>query len=174
MRRLKAMLLVLICLTIGIPATLSQENRIPVSVIVSAKDPSTKSLIESHIKRNLRGLGDVNVNTYPGYTIHIVAIKIKNIGGNHTGYSIATAITSSSSVSLYDGFTDEMKKIIIPAEAKKKLLEPIEEFENLNLSIGNDLKSMCEEIVADFDTEHLESARESLSAVKRILQKIRD
>ena len=51
-------------------------RKIPVSVAISCDDDTTKSLIESYIKRELRSLGDVSIVDKSNNELHLLAIPV--------------------------------------------------------------------------------------------------
>lgn len=148
------LILLVLLLMIGAPVTLSQKVMFRVAVEITAKDDNVKSLIESYIKRELRSLGDVEVvKKDPHLRIEMVCIKHKSKDGDHLGYAFATAFTRKHS-------TEEWLKTDI-SEGLKALLTPVYVLENLYLKVGGreSIKSSCQEIVADLDTEHIERLR---------------
>ena len=150
----RLLILLVLLLMVGAPVTLSQKAMFRVAVEITTKDESIKSLIESYIKRELRSLGDVEVvKKDPHLKIEMVCIKHKSKDGNHLGYAFATAFTRKHST------VDWLRTDI--SEDLKVFLTPVYVLENLYLKVGGreSIKSSCQEIVADLDTEHIEQLR---------------
>lgn len=139
-----------------------------VKVSVTCEDDNTKSLIESYIKRELRSLQDVEIiDTKHGFVIDIVAIEMEyEVSGNKTGY-MAYAYRFSRSASLDDlpvitnYFSENREKI--PVEVRANLVNLYRLSEHYGMWIRffktKDLKSECEQLVANFDTGILEPDR---------------
>ena len=81
-----------------------------VAVIVSCEDKNLKEYIESHIKRELRAIGDVViVLDKPQTTINIVAIKNK-IENIDIGYSMAVTIVKTVDLSFLNNRPDKVNQ----------------------------------------------------------------
>lgn len=132
-----------------------------VKVLVSSEDESTKSEIESHLKRKLRLLNDVDIVTdNPQYTISIISIN-DTVGERDIGVSISAIFISNYNMS-------EFKNDFSPKKnTKESLTEYVfdterKEYKKASLHTGNrdDIDFICGRIAASFDQEILEHDRE--------------
>ena len=64
----------IVCFT-GKPQSQTFQERYEVAVDVTCKNQSVQRIIESHIKRELRSLQDVDVKASGKYTIAVVALE---------------------------------------------------------------------------------------------------
>jgi hypothetical protein len=128
----------------------------------------------SFINRQLHNLKDVDVvDDNAEYVLKVIVLQTRTVGG-------ATAGVAVSSVVLFPlrSFRETLEFTVNPKEGRnpgknlsdreKQMLEWAEtltkdadEFKDQQLLVGNDddLKSLCEHIVASFDTQLLEPSR---------------
>lgn len=118
-------------------------------------DSNIENRVDSYIKRELRSLGDIVIVEQNGdWELDIIVMEATTKGGYKSGIVVSVAILNKIlRGSIWD------------------LIEPDEKDDNPNrtkinitdhwLRIGPEetLKSICEKIVADFDTMHLEPFR---------------
>lgn len=152
-----------------------------VHVDVSSKDDTTKALIESYIKRELRSLGDVEIvdKKDAKYILVLVAIPLTS-SGNKTGYTSIAIMRLSNriygfdiSLALYDYQNTFVKDLSLEERSSRypKIAEiakehssvPTYHYPSLILMVNiadNDLQNTCKEIVAEFDVEVIEPIRE--------------
>lgn len=139
----------------------SQQLAFRVGVSVSSSDASTKALVQSYIKRELRSLGDVEVVEFANsdWQIDITVLKARSMSGVHQGYCMGVIYTRRYEVPDY--ILDSMLKPSVSAERRKLWFRPVEELVGGTLLVGgmDNLKSMCESAVADFDTKALDVRR---------------
>lgn len=178
------MLVLLYTITFSGQSAETPENQKPqfrVHVSVTCADATTKSMIESHIKRELRSLGDVELVNKDDATwkIVLIAIPLKS-NRNKIGVTSITVMrlykhTAESSIKMaLLEYMDTYETSLSP-ESKLTRMNKMEEIAekwgsfptyndpNLELILNikdNDLPNTCKEIVAKFDVEELERSRE--------------
>jgi len=150
-----------------------------VKVNVSA-DENISSRIESYIKRELRSLQDVTVvEDNANYEILIIALEPETISGHKTGGIVLSILilepidvaTLVNVLKIYN--------IIYPEKINQagKIIgaqQPccVHDF-RLQTGPAEDLKRLCEEMVADFDSKFLEYGRKTYQELKDKLEKSR-
>ena len=158
MNRILSLLATIFILSSTSVAT-AQESELPkfrVKVFVSA-DENIEGKIKSYINRELRSLGDVElVDDDSEFELEIVAIEQMTESGNKVGIVLSTVISTK-----YDNW---YLLTLVPASKKEEL-----DKQTANLYFFPDhwvktgptrsLRKLCNEIVADFDTKHLENIR---------------
>ena len=132
-----------------------------VGVSVSCDDESLQSLIESHIKRELRALHDVDVGDSVGaYMIRVTAIENQRVSGEKIGsLSIATMfiqVYPFKNLAPYLSNESVFYRDVVNGEIPLLYYEP-------KLSVASYSKEntagFCQQIVATFDIEILEPQR---------------
>ncbi|MFH0825000.1 MAG: hypothetical protein V2B18_19785 [Pseudomonadota bacterium] len=124
-----------------------------VDLVVSGKQPILKK-VESYLKRGLKKLPDVVLtDSKPLYWINVVCLT-----DAYNGYHIAYFIAATSALkNLITGvFDDESFDMI--NEFFSDLVYVYEQ--RLKIGPSNLLKSACDEIVEDFQLNHVEEIRE--------------
>ena len=141
------------------------EHRFRVQVAVSAPE-NIRGLITSYITRELRSLRDVEVvDEYPRWLIQVVAIEVSGKDGYKFGVSLSIAVLEK--------FDNSYLKSLMRETYKKDLVVSLTSnlysLPDLWIRIGShdDLRSICDGIVAGFDTEHLEESRRLLRRLKQ-------
>jgi hypothetical protein len=141
-----------------------------VYLTVSAS-PDLQSTLESFLRRELRGLRDVElVSTNVGFNLSFIAFTLKNQGGVETGYTLSKLITYRSS--------PEERGLLLAAcgvtnaEFLVQYMEQLVSIEDHALFVRpkDGLKSLTEEIVADFDTKVLERLRNFSRELRKVMQ----
>ena len=137
-----------------------------VEVLVECDDKNTKAFIESHIKRELRSLQDVEIATVAGeYQLHIVAVEMKS---KTLGKKLGTIALACEYRRIYNA-----SRVIIKLMdtypigtdgfhiAKEFNLIPLYDKTHLSVAGGmtDELDKHCKNIVVGFDTEMLEPDR---------------
>jgi hypothetical protein len=152
-----------------------------VQLSIAASD-EIRNLVHSYLSRELRSLGDVKlVEDNPEWIIDIIASQVKDKTGYVGGVEFSIVI-----IHRYDQETVEMllravkAALQINSEDWEKLKET-KQYADLEilfkqLSDGNrsyivhhslragstkDMQTICQEIIADFDTEHLKKERQT-------------
>ena len=128
-----------------------------VSVVVGCDDKNTKAFIESHIKRELRSLRDVDVvkNDMETNDFHIMIIAIGSKNGTIAIFS-----------NFYNYFNDDDIKRLMNQEDFRfvKILLNVElgtrTEKYVRFSTTEDLDELCKDIVVYFDTEKLDPLRQ--------------
>ena len=148
-----------------------EQHRYRVAVSITCDNESTKNLIESHIKRELRNLGDVHLTNMEDalYVIQIVALPLKSeLTGQDTGdISIA-----------YTFLTEERSFIAIKSVLREMIrMEELAAFDDLirihskcyyTPYLGaaywkkDNIDTLCRDIIATFDIRTLEPVRQIL------------
>lgn len=130
----------------------------------------------SFITRELRSLGDVEVvSTNQDYSINILVLETKTKQNIATGFALSILITRGNSIALVLGMTtnriaDEQALGLVNAAAvASKDLVILEEHE-VETCGPDGLRKVCEEIVARFDSEHLERDRRTWNQIQGILK----
>lgn len=177
MKRLLILLIAVVAFTLVITAT-SQEQpdpRFRVQVSVSA-DENIKGLITSYINRELRGLRDVEiVYKNPKWLLQVVALETSTKGGYKSGVAL--------SIVVLEKFDNGLLKSRIHETDQKDLVDSVTSnlysvpYHGLRVGSEDDLRSICDGIVADFDTKHLEEARrlfeEYREEYRRVLRRLK-
>jgi hypothetical protein len=139
------------------------------SVVVVNADDNIKGKIESYISRELRSLGDiVVVYDRREWILYISALKIKSQSGNKAGIVISSIVLKQfNNKFILDAVRDDVKEFV------SKSTSDLIEYHNDWLTLGNtdDLKRMCNSIVARFDTKHIKPERENWQHAKDHLKK---
>lgn len=128
-----------------------------VSVSVSAND-DIKGKIESYISRELRSLGDIVVtDDNPRWILSIVALESTTKSGYKSGIEISVVILEPFDNSLVISQVNEKSK-----EFVSTMTSGLHSFSGQWLRVGapEDLRSICNGIVADFDSQHIKPARD--------------
>ena len=145
-----------------------------VHVKILCDDNTTKAMIESHIKRELRSLGDVElVDEDDGkYILNLIAIPhTYTKTGNKTGEVSIAVMSISKSIPVNVLIEQDLvrntallKKDVHAIVKKWESYPTTYNFPNLYYLIvnikDNDLPNTCKEIVANFDVKGLEPMRE--------------
>ena len=137
-----------------------------VEVSVGCNDKNTKAFIESHTKRELRRLQDVEIvgiGIAGGYKLSIVAIELQSSGRKTGAIAVSYVFTRT-----FDPFSlrDKIKKLAkdnFPLQLDGEVTDLMWLHEDpmhvLEVGLTNDLDKICKGIVVDFDTKRLEPAR---------------
>ena len=149
------------------PVPEKQKPKFRVAVLVGCDDENTKSFIESHIKRELRSLQDVEIvgiGIAGGYNLSIVAIEMKSSGRKNGTIAVSYVFTKT-----FDPFSlrDKIKKLakgnILPLQLDGEVTDLMWLHEDpthgLRTGITDALDKICKGIVVDFDTKMLEPDR---------------
>jgi hypothetical protein len=145
-----------------------------VSVSVTADNLNVKNEIESNISRELRSLGDIIVtHDQPGWLLSIVAKETTNQRGDKTGYAISTTVLEPFQRKyMLDAVNvdDKTKDLLFKGTAN------LYYYINQWISLGgpDDLKNMCNSLVAKFDSENLKPSRDLKQTLEKLKGKIRE
>ena len=161
MKRLLILLIAVATMTLGV-ITISEEqtgNRFRVQVNVAGKE-SIKGLVTSYINRELRSLRDVEiVYNNPDWELDIVALEVFTESSRKIiGVALSTIILRK--------FNHQFLVRLLPKSYRETVTHQtsgLYNFPGHNLRMGatDDLREICNEIVADFDTDYLEKERKS-------------
>lgn len=139
-----------------------------VKVTVSAPD-NIKGAVSSYLNRELRSLNDVElVDTKPEWEINVLAMELKTVGGYKSGVVLSTVIINS--------FDNQMLSVFFQPNLKDiglYMTSSLSWYPDHWMNVGStdDLQRLCKDIVADFDTKHLEESRKSFRRAKEFPQK---
>jgi hypothetical protein len=142
-----------------------------VKVRVSANE-NIKGSVGSYINRELRSLNDVElVDSNPEWEINVLAMETKTVSGYKSGFVLSTVIINR--------FDNQMLLAALPQnykEAASKMTSSLWWYPDHWVITGStdDLHKLCKEIVADFDTKHLEESRKSFREIKEWLKNQKD
>ena len=137
-----------------------EPTNFDVSVYITCENESVKNLIESHIKRELRGLHDIKikVENFGGYNISIIAIERKDMSGEKTGYiSIATMFSHGFNhyIALKPYMT-ELQITDVLVRHKQLYYEPVL---YAGIYSKENIDEFSQQTVANFDIKMLEPER---------------
>jgi len=133
-----------------------------VRAMISATD-DIRNEVASCINRELRSLGDVTlVDENPTNELQLVAMSVHNRGGTTTGVVFAAAVLQPMRA-----YVEVFRQSFAPSEEQNAMLDYLAwsvTVEDLWLRTGSDdqIRELCEELVADYDVEHLEPIRAAL------------
>jgi len=128
-----------------------------VQVAVSASD-SIKGKIESYLSRELRSLGDIVItDDNPRWILSVVALEAESKGGYKTGVVL--------SVVILEPFNNQFVVNMVPEKTKELVSGMTSSLFSysghwLRMGAPEDLRSICNGIIADFDSIELKSARD--------------
>lgn len=145
-------------------------NKFNVRIDLIGEDGSTKNLIESYIKRELRSLQDVNIipdNIYATYILELVFVEPTYEASGRKKGDIAISYVFKEKFSAYKELIPFLIKECPKLEdASKKLEIGLKTF-NLDIIHNHgviaddteDVTKLCKDIVASFDVKVLEKQR---------------
>ena len=151
----------------------TQQSDFPkfkVNLVLTA-DEDISAKISSFIKGEFRSLGDVKIDeTAPKWEIHIIATKVRT-----TQKIVMGIVFSVVVVQVFD--SDSLLEHVYPDRrllVRIKILNLKKIFKNQSVYMGteDDLKRICEDIVANFDSNQLEPIRKLRSRIMTNEEKI--
>ena len=133
------------------------EIRYKVSVDVSCDDTNTKTFIESHIKRELRSLGDVDITSPKSaqFQVNLVPLRLSKSGQETSGTAIA--VNYLRKIDLTDWRLEhKYSDGVVNTDDFQLFFSP-----QLVLQVGdiNDLDKICKSIIVTLDSVVLEGYR---------------
>jgi len=138
-----------------------------VQVSVSAND-NIKGQVESYIKRELRSLQDVTlVDEGADWELSILAMEVSTKGGYKSGVIISVVILSPFNNQIVSGMLQEKYK-----ELGTNLTKGLYWYPDHWLRAGpvDQLRSLCVELIADFDSQQLEESRKQHREIMKIFE----
>ncbi len=141
-----------------------------IAVNVSAND-AIKGEITSFISRELRQLGDVTVTDQdPTWELQIVGMEAYLKSGPKSGFVISVVIFQHFKGSIFDILPDKKQ-----AEGLKKFTAGLVSYPDHWIRSGStdELKQVCQGIVADFDAKHLDPSRSQFKAFLKQVEGMR-
>ena len=141
------------------------DIRYKVSVETYVESENTKAFVESHIKRELRSLQDVDIVAFEDadYFLRIVAIEVvSETTGNKTGV-IAITCTYFGRAWMSDEIIDSIPNVF-DRTILKNLKNKIYSLPGLELVVDNtkNLDDLCKWLVVKFDNGVLEPNRKTM------------
>ena len=159
------------------PLTVQAQKKEPgkfsttVKVKVSA-DENIKGRIESYLKRELRSLGDVTVvDEKPSWEICLVALEQHDVEGEVTSVVLSVVILTPLPADLL-GWVLKLNAEQVDYISRIGCFHYRAHW--LKTGPPKGLKDICEGIIADFDSEHLESVREQYQKMSEIFKKTKE
>ena len=162
MKRSLILLTAVIVMTLGVTTNSEEQtdHKFRVQVSVSSKDDSFEGLVKSYINRELRSLRDVEiVYRNPRWKLSIVALEDFTKSGRKMGVTLSTVILRR--------FDNQFLLSTLPENYRRLaslqtsgLYDHYDQW--VNGGSNDDLRTICNEIVAKFDTRYLEKVRKSL------------
>ena len=161
----------IVCFT-GKPQSQTFQERYEVAVGVTCKNQSVQRIIESHIKRELRSLQDVDVKASGKYTIAVVALEEVTESTRQTGrIAIATMFQEKYDLA---GIRFMIKDDMLGTFDKYVLL--LRPYYEPQLRVANwttdEIDGWARQTIADFDIQMLEPVRRRKDKLEEELQKI--
>lgn len=129
-----------------------------VSVSVSAHE-KIKGLIESYISSELRSVGGIVVtDVSPRWVLSIVALESETKGGLKLGVTLSTVVLEPFDNQYVVSLASSKSK-----EAVSSFTSGLHRYSDhwINTGASQDLKSICEQIVANFDSNHIKPVKDS-------------
>ena len=163
MKRSLILLTAVLAMTLGVITNAEEQidHKFRVQVFVSSgKDDSFKGLVTSYINRELRSLRDVEiVYRDPEWKLSIAALEISTKSGYKTGAALSTVVLRR--------FDNQSLVSLLPENSRgfvrlgtSNLYDDFDHW--VNIDSDDNLREICNKIVAKFDTRYLEKKRESL------------
>jgi len=128
-----------------------------VFISVSGED-NIKDEVESYISQELISLGDIIVtDKEPDWIIEIIAIEVKTKSGPKSGVDL--------SIVLLKPFNNQIIVNLVSKESKEWVSSQTSDLYRISrhwIEIGapEDLRSICNDIVADFNSHYIQPARD--------------
>ena len=160
----------LLIMSYGASAHSEDYPKFKVRVNITAPD-NLEGSITSYIKRELQKLHDVEiVENDSDYVLVILVVEITNKSGETTGVSMSILILEKFHNQFLDVMIDEKSKFkdFFLAKTSDLFYKP-----KLKVQIGatSDAESICAEIVANFDNQHLVEIRNARRLEQEIFKK---
>ena len=167
----KVLLVVLLLTTPSLLFAQDAPLTLEVGLDITA-DENIKGSISSYIRRELRSLGDVTINDErPMYDLIMICKEVKSQGRQVMGVAISVVVGKRYYLDgLLEAEMEQRHKLVIEYLANKKLYT----IDDMYLLTGADdeIKLLCQRIVADFDSEHLEYYRKLQKELKKTVEDV--
>jgi uncharacterized protein involved in exopolysaccharide biosynthesis len=159
---MKTVTLVLFLATLPCIAQAPPKYSATVQLYISGEDDTLKTQVNSFLSRELRSLGDITiVDVKPDIVFQVIALRLKSQQGTPpvSGFSIATLITSPETYEFLKVLKDRIGDVLL--DALKTRTGGGSYVLDFRLRSGSldDVKSICQQIVADFDATILDQQR---------------
>lgn len=132
-------------------------------------DANITGQAESYIKRELRSLSDVVlVDEGAEWVLDIIVMELKTQGGYKSGILLSGVILSK--------YSNVLLSLILPEQAKEEsaiLTNYLYWYPDhwVNVANGNSLRTLCVELVANFDNKMLEESRKQYRKIMQNVEK---
>jgi hypothetical protein len=143
-----------------------------VQLLISCEDVSLNTQFGSFLRRELRSLGDITiVDSKPDYVVNLVALKLTGAGNSISGVSVAVLIVSPQNADFLNVVKDKLEDWRF--ERLKQMTDGASYILDFKIRSGSldDVKSVSEKIIADFDATILEPGRKTWSLTHKPLVK---
>ena len=157
MKKLMTLSIVMTTLMLVFIGQAADRSQFKVSVAVYSDDKNTISFIESHIKRELRSLRDIDVVEHDMETndFYIRIITPGSIGRTiYIFYDVYNYFNDDDIKTLMNGEDLRGIKILLNVQLARRT------YNSLLTGTTEDLDKICKEIVVDFDTKMLAPLRQ--------------
>lgn len=169
--RIIGSLTILAILSLAVHAAEPRDAQFSASVklSVSATD-SIKNSVTSCLNRELHALNDVQlVEDKPEWEINVLALEVRSTRGYRGGIAMSTVILTRFQ-------NEKIATLFHPAEKVRGLAQTKNLWEypshSLNMDASDRLQIMCKQIIADFDTRHLEKSRERFRETQKRIESV--
>ena len=143
------------------------KARIEVSVTA---DENIRGMVASYINRELRSLHDIElVDHDPEWVLQILVAEPSTKGGYKAGIVLSVIILPK--------FSNQFLASVLPDSYKEvvsKMTSNLYHYPDHWLLTGSieDLKELCNSVVADFDTKYIEESRKKYRKMNRLLMEM--
>lgn len=180
MFRLEMHHLMLVLAFLMVHATALAQDGEPLEALVTVTaSEGDEDLVESYLRREIRSLGDVNIVSdvndvsVMGFELRVVAMRLNNLNGLHTGYvlSFVHLLHRRDQIEPIPNATQDFKDVWYDTEMGFD-----ESFQGHGVQIvgADDLQEGCARVVAAFDTDLLEIHRGNEDVRRRQRQRLED
>jgi len=171
-----SMLLAAVLLLVSTSLAAAEEDRALRHRVKTAftVDENIEGTVKSYINRELRSLKDVElVDTDPQWELRIVAMAIGPDDGDPVAVLFSVLVLDKFDNGIFSMFLDALHKktVDVLTDLTANLYEVSAQW--LRIGSAEDTRSICNAIVADFDTQFLEEARKTYRQMEEELKKER-
>jgi hypothetical protein len=169
--QIKFILAILVLFGVSATSVCAESDRkrfsATVNVSVSASD-DIKGQVESYIKRELRSLQDVSLVDEGGeWQLSILAMEVSTKGGHKSGVILSVVILTPFNNQLISSMFEEEYRDFGTNFTEGLYLYPEH---GVRVGSNEELRSLCFELVADFDSKHLEKSRKQHREFQKMLE----
>ena len=129
----------------------------------------SEAIIRSALGRELRALGDVVVvESDPNYTISVVGIDLETVGGHVTGYAMSYVVVGWFPVDVLQFFIPDTSFRSAMTDLLAGYGRKLDHQLLSGSSVSGDMQSACKGVIAEFDVQTLQPARDLLDRMRRM------